>query len=145
MFLHKKVVLSDMNEPESFLFLQPEAHVEKRAPLTIPFGILFWLLHNYGIPSTDHLIFGGGEGFGKFFLYPNRSEKKNVFNEVKNKKVFLHSVNFFEALFTGKYKGLEITQYLTCVKHVDLLLASIVHVLNVNYKIRKIHRNIYKD
>ena len=45
----------------------------------------------------------------------------------------------------GAIKGLQITQKLSCInniKHVDLLLAS--SVLNVNYKIRKIHTNICK-
>ena len=46
--------------------------------------------------------------------------------EVKNKKFVLHSVYFFKALFPGSYKGLQITQNLTCIKHVDLLLASSV-------------------
>ena len=50
--------------------------------------------------------------------------------EVKNEKFVLHSVNFFEALFPGSCKGLQITQNLTCKKHVDLLWAS--SVLNVN-------------
>ena len=60
-----------------------------------------------------------------------------------NKNFVLHSVYFFEALFPGSYKVLQITQNLTCIKHVDLLLAS--SVLNVNYTIRKIHRNICKN
>ena len=63
--------------------------------------------------------------------------------KLKNKKFVLLSVNFFKALFPGSYKGLQITQNLTCIKHVDLLLA--ISVLNVNYKIRKIHNNICKD
>ena len=62
---------------------------------------------------------------------------------LKIKKFVLHSVFFFEALFPGSYKDLQITQNLTCIKHVDLLLGS--SVLNVNYKIRKIHINICKD
>ena len=53
-------------------------------------------------------------------LFPYKSEKKsNVINEVKNKKFVLHSMNFSEALFPGSYKGLQITQNLTCIKHVD--------------------------
>ena len=60
----------------------------------------------------------------------------------KIKKFVFHSVNFFEAIFPRRYKGLQKTQNLTCIKHVDLLLASI---LNVNYKFRKIHSNICKD
>ena len=48
----------------------------------------------------------------------------------KKKKFVLHSVNFFKALFPGSYKGLQITHNLTCIKHVDLLLAS--SALNVN-------------
>ena len=52
-------------------------------------------------------------------------------------------MNLLEALFPGNYKSLQITQNLTYIKHVDLLLAD--SVLNVNYKIRQIHRNICKD
>ena len=65
--------------------------------------------------------------------------------KLKIKKFILHSVNLFETLFPGSYKGLQIPQNLTCIKHVNLLLA--ISVLNVNYKIRKIHRNtsICKD
>ena len=70
-------------------------------------------------------------------------KKINVFKEVKNKKFVLHSVNFFEALFSRSYKGLQITKFNMYTKHVDLPLAS--NVLNVNYKIRKIHRNICKE
>ena len=44
----------------------------------------------------------------------------NVFNQVKNKKFVLHSVNFVEGLFPGNYKGLQITQKLTCRKRVVL-------------------------
>ena len=46
----------------------------------------------------------------------------------------------------SEIKGLwmaSFTQNLTCMKHVDLLLAS--NVINVNYQIRMIHRNICKD
>ena len=50
---------------------------------------------------------------------------------------------FFEAFLPCSYKGLQITQNLSCIEHEDLLLAS--SVLNVNYKIRNIHRNICKD
>ena len=52
-------------------------------------------------------------------------------------------MKIFEALFPWSHKGLQISQNLTCIKHVDLLLAS--DVLNVNYKIGKFHRNICKD
>ena len=90
--------------------------------------------YNEGL-GTDHLLFsirGGGAGF--FLLnssFPNRSEKKlYVFNEVKNKTFVLHSVIFFKALFPGSYKGLQIKQNLTCIKHVDLLLA--ISAYNVN-------------
>ena len=55
--------------------------------------------------------------------------------------IFFHSEYFFEAFSPGSYKGLQITQNLTCINHVDLLLAS--SVLNINYTVRKIHRNIY--
>ena len=37
---------------------------------------------------------GGWDFFEKNSLFPNMSEKKNVSNEVKNKKFVLHSVNF---------------------------------------------------
>ena len=82
----------------------------------------------------------GGLGFFslKIVCFPT-----GLFNKVKNKKFVLHSVYFFEAFFPGSYKDLHITQNFTCIKHVDLLLAS--SVLNVNYKIRKIHGNICKD
>ena len=95
----------------------------------------------------DHLIFRGGGGWGvwdffeKIVFFPTGANK--LFKEVKNKKFVFHSVNMFEAVFPGSYKSLQITQKLSCIKHVDLLLAS--SVLNVNYKIRKIHRNICKD
>ena len=69
-------------------------------------------------------------------LFPYRTEK-NKMSLMKLK------VNFFEALFPGSFKGLQITQNLTCTKHVDLLLTS--SELSVNDKIRKIHRNICKD
>ena len=64
-----------------------------------------------------------------FVSLQERKKLKNIFNEVKNKKFVLHSVNVFEALFPGSYKGWQITQKLTCV---NVLLAS--SVLNVNYK-----------
>ena len=63
--------------------------------------------------------------------------------KLKIKNLFFIQLIFFEAFLPGSYKGLQITQNLTCVKHVDLLLAS--SVLNVNYKITKIHWNICKD
>ena len=44
--------------------------------------------------------------------------------KIKNKKYVLHSVNFFKALFPGSYKGLQITQNLTCIKHVDLIFCK---------------------
>ena len=86
---------------------------------------------------------GGGAGIflKKIVCFPTGA-KKNVFNEVKNKNLVLHSVYFIKAFFPGSYKGLQITQNLTCIKHVDLSFASCV--LNENYKSRKIHRNICK-
>ena len=66
--------------------------------------------------------------------------------KLKIKSLFfvLHSVKFFRNPFSlGAIKSLQVTQNLTCIKHVDLLLAR--SVFNVNYKIRKIHRNICKD
>ena len=42
--------------------------------------------------------------------------------QFKNKKFVLHSVNLFEALSPVSYKGLQITQKLSCINHVDLLL-----------------------
>ena len=69
------------------------------------------------------MMFWSGEAFfEKNSLIPNRGEKKN--NEVKNKKFVLYSAYFFKAFFAGSYKGLQITQNLTCIKHVDQLLAS---------------------
>ena len=70
-------------------------------------------------------------------------EKNSLFpyNEVKNKKFVLHSVNVFKALLPGSYIVLQITKKLSCIKHFDLLLAS--SVLNVNYKIRNIHIRIF--
>ena len=95
-------------------------------------------------PPLSGLIFrGAGIFLEKIVCFPTGVKKFNVFNKVKSKKFVLHSVNFFKALFPGSYKGLQITQSLTCIKHDDLLLAS--SVLSVNYKIRKIHRNICKD
>ena len=73
-------------------------------------------------------------------LFPRRSDK-NKMSSIKLKIQF--SEFFFESLFPGSYKGLQITQKLTCIKHVVLLLAS--SVLNVKYKRRKIHRNICRD
>ena len=67
----------------------------------------------------------------------------SVTSDSDKKKFVLYSVKFFEAHFPWSYKGLQIVQNLTCIKYVDLLLAS--SVLNVYYKIRKIHRNICKD
>ena len=77
------------------------------------------------ILGKDHLIFSWGGWY--FFLKKNsyRSEKNQI-----NKKFVLHSLNLFEALFPGIYKVLQITLKLSCMKHVDLLLAS--SVLNVN-------------
>ena len=46
---------------------------------------------------------GGWDFFLKSF-FPNRSEKKKISYEVKNKKFVLHSVNFIETLFPGSYK-----------------------------------------
>ena len=69
-------------------------------------------------------IRGGGGGwdfFEKIFCFPTGAKKLNVFTEVKNKKFVLHLVNFFEALFPRSCKGLQVTQNLTCIKHVDLL------------------------
>ena len=66
----------------------------------------------------------GWDFFEKNSLFPNRCEKINVLNQVKNKKFVLHSVNFVKALFPGSYKGLQITQKLTCIKRVDLPSSS---------------------
>ena len=40
------------------------------------------------------------------------------------KKFVFHSAKQFQALFPGSYKGLQTTQKLSCMKHVDLLLAE---------------------
>ena len=45
---------------------------------------------------------------------------EDKFIEDQNKKFVLHSVNFVEGLFPGNYKGLQITQKLTCIKRVAL-------------------------
>ena len=52
---------------------------------------------------------GGGWDFLKKIVCFPTGAKKNVFNEVKNKKFVLHSVYFFEAFFPGSYKDLQIT------------------------------------
>ena len=67
-------------------------------------------------------IQGGWDFFEKNSLFPYRREKNK--NKNKNKKFVVHSANFFEALLPQSYKGLQITQNLTCTKHVDLLLAK---------------------
>ena len=92
-------------------------------------------------------IQGGGEAgilLKKNSLFPNRSEKNKMSSmKLKINSLFFIQRYFFKALFPGNYKVLQITQYLTCIEHVDLLLAR--SVLNGNYTIRKIQRNIYKD
>ena len=42
-------------------------------------------------------IRGGGAGLG--FLKKKQGRKKYIFNEVKNKRFVLHSVNFFQIPF----------------------------------------------
>ena len=71
-----------------------------------------------------HLRDGPFDIQGRDFFEKKVCFHTEVFNEVKNKKFVPYSANFFEALFPGSYKGLRITQKLTCIKHVDLLLAS---------------------
>ena len=61
----------------------------------------------------------GGEGvwdiLKKIVGFPTGA-KKNKMSSMKLKKKFvLHSMNFFEALFPGSYKGLQITQKLSCM------------------------------
>ena len=79
--------------------------------------------------GTDHFIFRGGVGAGIFLneivFFAPTGAKKNVFDKVKNKKFVLHSVRVLEALFPGNYKGVQITQNLQCMKHVDLLLQAV--------------------
>ena len=41
-----------------------------------------------------------------------KNKMSSTVNEVKDKKFVLHSVNLFDALFPGSYKGLQITQKL---------------------------------
>ena len=84
----------------------------------------------------------GWDFLNKNSLFLYRSEK-NIFNEFKNKVCSSFSEFCFEAFFSRSYKCFQITRNLTFIKHVDVLLAS--NALNVNYKIRKIHRNICKD
>ena len=76
----------------------------------------------------DHLIFRGGGGWDFFeinSLFPYRREKNKI-SSMKLKTFVLHLVNFVEALYPGSYKGLQITQKLTCIKHVDLPSTSIL-------------------
>ena len=85
----------------------------------------------------NHLI----SGWGRNIVSIQERIKLNFFIEFKIK--VCSSLNeYFEAHFQGSYKGLQITQKLTCtnIKHVYLLQPS--SVLNVNYKIRKIHSDI---
>ena len=75
--------------------------------------------------GMDHLIFRGGgwDCFEKNSLFPNRGEK----NKMSSTKL-----------------KIKILFFIQCIdQHVDLPLPS--SVLNVNYKTRKIHRNICKD
>ena len=82
---------------------------------------------------------GGGLGFFFFKMVCFQQERKNKMSE----KVCSSFSEFFQSPFPWSYKGLQITQKLSSIKYVDLLVAS--SVLNVNYKIRKIHSNICKD
>ena len=59
----------------------------------------------------------------KIVCFQTGAKKINVLNQVKKKIVF-HSVNFVKVLFPGSYKGLQITQKLTCIKRVDLPSSS---------------------
>ena len=79
--------------------------------------------------------------FEKNNLFPYRNENNKISSNKLNIKICSSFSEFFEALFLGSYKGLQITQKLTCIEHVDLLLSSTV--LNVNHKIRKIHIRIF--
>ena len=53
------------------------------------------------LPVIKAHIRGGGAGIflKKIVCFRKGTKKINVFNEVKNKKFVLHSVNFFKALF----------------------------------------------
>ena len=90
-------------------------------------------------------IKGGGAGiFFKNSLFPYRSEKNKMSStKLKINSLFIIQQIFSKPFIPQSYRGWQITQNLTCKKHVDLLLAS--NVLNVNYQIRMIHRNICKD
>ena len=93
----------------------------------------------------DHLIFRvGWDLFEKNSLFPYRSEKNKMYStKLKIYSLFFIQQIFSKPFFPQSYRGLQITQNLTCKKYVDLLLAN--NVINVNYQIRTIHRNICKD
>ena len=90
------------------------------------------------------ILRGGGDFFEKNSLFPNRGEKNKMSStKLKIKILFFIQCIFSKPFSVGVIKVCKIIQKLTCIKHVDLPLAR--SVLNVNYKIRKIHRNICKD
>ena len=84
--------------------------------------------------KVNHLIFGGGEleYFGKKFSYWCK------INEMP-------SIRFFKAFFFNLLKlfveDLQIIRKLTCIMNLHLLHAC--SELKINYKIRKILRNMY--
>ena len=55
--------------------------------------------------GTDHLIF-----------------------KVKNKNLGIQCI-LSKPFFPGSYKGLQITQNLTCIKHVDLIASSVLNLI----------------
>ena len=89
--------------------------------------------------GTGHLIFRGGGGwdfFEKNSLFPYMSKKNKMSStKLKINSLFFIQQIFLKPFFPQSYRGLQITQNLTCKKHVVLLLAS--SVLNVNYQMRK--------
>ena len=101
--------------------------------------------YNSNIRDGPFDIQGGGwDFFEKNSLFPYRSKKNKMSStRLKINSLFFIQQIFPKPFFPQSYRGLQITQNLTCIKHIDLLLAS--SVLNVNYQIRTIHRNICKD
>ena len=87
------------------------------------------LMYQYSIRDGPFDILRGWDFFEKNSLFPYRSEKNKMSSmKLKINSLFFIQQFFFEALFPQNYKDLQITQNLTCIKHVDLLLAS--NVLN---------------
>ena len=67
-------------------------------------------------------IIQGGAGIflKKIVCFPTGEKKIMSSTKLKIKSLF-----FIQSLFSKPFKGLQITQNLTCIKHVDLLLAAV--------------------